>query len=246
MGKRISRKVLLSLALGTLALVAACAGLLTFAVYEGDRVTSLSNLVFIEGALEQYEAKYGSLPPAYVPDASGKPAHSWRVLLLAFLDPELYAQYDFSEPWNGPINSKLVDQMPGKYRSPYKHFGHVTTSSYLVVTGDLTAWPAPHTTKTRELVDRSQTILVLQVENSDVCWMEPRDIKSECLSEKGRQNAQGECPVPQQFTFALFADISRMQLPKHLSDAALRDLVSNKAGKPMHRAWDTIVDQLTQ
>jgi hypothetical protein len=33
-------------------------------------------------AMHNYHETYKSFPPAYVPDANGKPMHSWRVLLL--------------------------------------------------------------------------------------------------------------------------------------------------------------------
>ena len=35
--------------------------------------------------------------------------HSWRVLLLPYLDrSDLYKAYDFTEPWDGPNNRKLL------------------------------------------------------------------------------------------------------------------------------------------
>jgi len=45
-----------------------------------------SQLKQISIALQSYSAKYNSFPPAYIADADGKPMHSWRVLLLPFLD----------------------------------------------------------------------------------------------------------------------------------------------------------------
>jgi hypothetical protein len=57
-------------------------------------------------ALQNYHDVHGQLPPAYLPDSRGRPMHSWRVLLLPFLEMQaLYDQYDFNEPWDGPNNS---------------------------------------------------------------------------------------------------------------------------------------------
>src|SRR4051812_11083639 len=54
-------------------------------------------------AMRSYQADYGCLPPAYIADAQGKPMHSWRVLLLPYLDQAgLYDAYNFGEPWDGP------------------------------------------------------------------------------------------------------------------------------------------------
>jgi hypothetical protein len=33
-------------------------------------------------AVHSYEARFGQSPPAYKPDANGRPKHSWRVLVL--------------------------------------------------------------------------------------------------------------------------------------------------------------------
>ena len=37
-------------------------------------------------AMHNYHDKYGSFPPAYIADKNGRPMHSWRVLLLPFLE----------------------------------------------------------------------------------------------------------------------------------------------------------------
>ena len=45
--------------------------------------------------------------------------HSWRVLILPYLDrPDLYAEYRFDEPWDGPNNIKLLQTMPKTYELP--------------------------------------------------------------------------------------------------------------------------------
>jgi hypothetical protein len=36
-------------------------------------------------AVLTYEAQYHCFPPAYIPDKDGKPMHSWRVLMLPYL-----------------------------------------------------------------------------------------------------------------------------------------------------------------
>src|ERR1700690_1532678 len=60
-------------------------------------------------AMHNYHDTYGSFPPAYIPDKNGRPMHSWRVLLLPFLEfGPLYDQYRFDEPWNGPHNRELA------------------------------------------------------------------------------------------------------------------------------------------
>ncbi len=70
-------------------------------------------LLNIALALQNYHDDYGSFPPAYIPDKDGKPMHSWRVLLLPYLERRtLYEKYRFDEPWNGPNNRKLALEKP--------------------------------------------------------------------------------------------------------------------------------------
>jgi hypothetical protein len=59
------------------------------------------------------------LPPATLYDAEGKPLHSWRVLLLPYLDQDdLYRQFRLDEPWDSPHNLALLPRMPEVYARP--------------------------------------------------------------------------------------------------------------------------------
>ncbi|MEX0792767.1 MAG: DUF1559 domain-containing protein [Pirellulaceae bacterium] len=88
---------------------------------EAARRAQLQNqLKQIGLALLNYESHYGQFPPAYVPDDEGRPMHSWRVLILPYMDEEWhYEQYDFQKPWDDPENLKLLEAIPFCYRSPW-------------------------------------------------------------------------------------------------------------------------------
>src|SRR5690606_28292508 len=59
-----------------------------------------NNLRQVVLALHGYHVDHGCFPPAYVADAAGRPMHSWRVLVLPYLEEQdLYAAYNFAEPW---------------------------------------------------------------------------------------------------------------------------------------------------
>ncbi len=50
-------------------------------------------------AMQIYHSMHKHFAPAYVADETGKPLHSWRVLLLPMLEQQaLYESYDFDEP----------------------------------------------------------------------------------------------------------------------------------------------------
>jgi hypothetical protein len=66
-----------------------------------------------------YETSYGCFPPAFIADSQGRPMDSWRVLILPYLDrADLYERYRFDEPWDGPNNIKLLDEMPRVFACP--------------------------------------------------------------------------------------------------------------------------------
>src|SRR5262249_3882058 len=88
------------------------------------RSQCVCNFCGIKLALHNYQKRSGSSPPVYRADAGGRPMHSWRVLLLPFMDQQaLYNQYNFAEPWDGPNNSALLKLMPSYLACPSRNDG---------------------------------------------------------------------------------------------------------------------------
>ena len=105
--------------------------------------------------------------------------HSWRVLILPFLDEQgLYDLYDFSEPWDGPNNSKLLGKMPRIFHCPGRNTGKPTSlTSYVVVRGNDTMFPGPGSVRIEQVTDRlSDTILAAEVANVTIPWTKPEDL----------------------------------------------------------------------
>ncbi|MDR0328503.1 MAG: DUF1559 domain-containing protein [Planctomycetaceae bacterium] len=70
-------------------------------------------------AIYNYHDAYDALPPLYTVDADGKPLHSWRVLLLPFLEQaQLYESIRLDEPWDSEYNKRFHDKMPSYYKCP--------------------------------------------------------------------------------------------------------------------------------
>ncbi len=141
-----------------------------------NRSVCLNNLRNIGLALLMYQDQHGTYPPAYIADAEGKPMHSWRVLILPFLEEqELYDQYRFDEPWNGPNNRKLADKDLAIFRCPSSKQLHNT--SFLAVVDETTAWPGATGRKATYIPDGSaNTIMLVESVESGIHWMEPRDL----------------------------------------------------------------------
>jgi hypothetical protein len=129
-------------------------------------------------ALYNYHDTYGSFPPAYIADKDGKPMHSWRVLILPFLEKnELYKQYRFDEPWHSPHNIALATQMPPVFRCPGDLRSLPTETSYLAIVGTNTAWPGVNAVRLDDVADAPERSLhVVEAVGSGVHWLEPRDL----------------------------------------------------------------------
>jgi hypothetical protein len=144
------------------------------------RMMCSNNLKLIALALHEYHDTYGCFPPAYIADSNGRPMHSWRVLLLPFLEQDnLYKQYALDEPWNGPNNRKLLNRMPQVYACPSANVQDQPTynTSYVAVVGPTTAWPGPLPRSYAEIQDgTSNTALVIEVDKLSIPWLEPGDL----------------------------------------------------------------------
>ncbi len=110
--------------------------------------------------------------------------HSWRVMLLPFIEQQdLFNRYDFSRPWNSPHNMALADEMPEMYAFAGQHYKGLTTTNYLAVVGDQTAWPGAEGRRFPEITDGLNfTILLVENQGANVHWMEPSDLDFNTMS----------------------------------------------------------------
>lgn len=126
-----------------------------------------------------YESSYQQFPPAYQADANGKPMHSWRVLILPFIEQDaIHSAYDFSEPWNGPNNKKLVDQLRWTYDCPGQTFP-ATQTPYKLVTGKGTVFEGDKPMQLANIETTANTIAIIEDTANPVNWMEPKDLTVE-------------------------------------------------------------------
>jgi hypothetical protein len=139
-----------------------------------------ANLKQIGFALVLYADKYGSYPPPFIADENGRPMHSWRTLILPYMDlAPLYARYRFDEPWDGPNNQKLHSTIIGLFNCPtrFPSESQSPTTSYLAVVGRGTLWQETGVVRAEDVEGGlGNTLMVVEVENSDVLWIEPRDL----------------------------------------------------------------------
>jgi len=148
------------------------------------RMQCTNNLKQIALAMHNYHDTFRCFPPAYIPDADGNPMHSWRVLILPYLEQQwLYDQYDFNEPWDGPNNIALADLMPEVYGCPSQGGPGGTETCYAMIVGPGTVSDGPTANSMRNFTDgMSNTLLVVECSGSGIPWMEPHDLDAQAIS----------------------------------------------------------------
>jgi hypothetical protein len=212
-----------------------------------------NNLKQIMIGLWSYHEEHGSFPPAFIADESGKPIHSWRVLLLPYLDANpLYEQYRFDEPWDGPNNSKLHAEIIELYQCPHDSFwGENQNTNYVAIVGKQTAWPGSKSASHADIKDGEEnTIILVEVENSGIHWMEPRDLEFDTMSfqindptgnsirgnhrfEKGKLFWKRKIPCVNAAT----CDGSARSLPHSIDETTLKALLTIDGKEPVSESW---------
>lgn len=144
------------------------------------RTQCANNLKQIALALHNYHDTWQSFPPAYTVDANGKPLHSWRTLLLPYLEANhVYTQIDLNEPWDSPRNMAAASRMPPVFRCPSDPASGPTSvyTNYLAIVGEEAIFDGNKKRTFADILDgTSNTVMFVEAQGSGVNWMEPRDM----------------------------------------------------------------------
>lgn len=212
------------------------------------RASCMNNLKQIALSVLSYWDRDGSFPPAYVADENGKPMHSWRVLILPYIEKnDLYDAYDFNEAWDGPNNAKLAQTPLRLFRCPSES-NVAPLTNYVAVVGPNTMWPGAEGVSPDDIPDgAAETILLIEWPDSDIHWMEPRDVSFEELcgatGSKSRRGLHGAHDVGDMWfhhsvpiIHAAMADGSVRRLPANISAEQFAALLTRNGGEPID--WD--------
>lgn len=138
-------------------------------------------------ALRGYSERHRRLPPAVNRDNAGRPLSSWRFALTSswLRDKPAILYYDLRFAWDAPENAQLREGVRGIYcldqitlRSVCErllrwneHPSYAT--NVFAITGPGTAFDEENVIALWEIPD--DTILLMEVQNSGVHWMQPGD-----------------------------------------------------------------------
>lgn len=224
------------------------AGLLIFMVFGVQRVRRAAERSACEGRfcqmqflLSMYHDHHGHFPPAYIVGPDGKPWHSWRVLILPYINHnDIYEQYRFDEPWNGPNNRLLADKINLKiFQCPGRaDYGKTLHTNIVAIVGNETAFPGASSSKLSDFRDSGRhTILLAEYGNADIHWMEPRDLNADEMSFQFNDPASPSISsLHSTGPAVVFADgIKAYRLRRPLSAETLGELVKTKSQKHIRR-----------
>ena len=143
-------------------------------------------------ALHNYHDKYKAFPPAYTVDAEGNRLHSWRVLILPFVEQQqLYDNIRLNEPWDSEHNRQFHSYRPHTFACPSAPDGddyntpygkrNINTNYVRIVGENTTTMGSGSVSQDDFQCDRPKVLMVIET-TRPICWMEPEDLTLEELA----------------------------------------------------------------
>src|SRR5262245_46780738 len=115
----------------------------------GKRSLCANNLKQLGLALLNYQTTMARFPPPYTTDDSGAQLHSWRTLLLPYIEYQsLLSQLRLNEPWNSPHNKQFTQFKLDVFHCPSDPDCGEYDTDYIAVVGPGTIWDPKGRVKT--------------------------------------------------------------------------------------------------
>lgn len=161
-----------------------------------------NNLKQLGLALLNYESAYHSLPIAVETDSAGKLWRSWRSQVYPVYMEQSSMFYDTTTSWDSTKNMRLLNgtpislgskdgttrmatlnRHPWAFTCPSCESNNRQGINYVVVSGEMTAFPKSRSVKLSEIKDGLEnTILVVESITCVPDWTEPRDMEFDTMS----------------------------------------------------------------
>lgn len=192
-------------------------------------------------AIQSYESDKGEFPPAYTMDAQGRRLHSWRTLILPYMEEsKLFETIDLTKAWDDPANAKAGEASLDVYTCPSAdHKQGLTT--YLAVAGPQSIFSGPVPRKRDEATDESETTMCVVDVAADqaVHWMSPNDVSDDELLRINADSTTNHFSV---FN-AAFLDGQVRSVPKSVDAKALRAMLTIDGGEAMGDDVDATLEE---
>lgn len=153
------------------------------------RTQCRNNLKQIGLAISNYEEKFGAPPPICTIDEVGRPLHSWRTLILPYLEQQaLYDSIDLSKRWDHPANAEAYNTVPSVYRCPSADIPALCTMYMAIAEDDSRVRSGTSESVPAIRESNSQGLMVIEVpQDKAVHWMAPVDTDTAFFMSFGEQ-----------------------------------------------------------
>src|SRR4029077_10950256 len=144
------------------------------------RAQCMNNLKQIGLAMHNFHDSNNAFPPAAITDKQGRPLLSWRVAILPYVEQSsLYNSFHLDEPWDSPHNITLVNQMPRVYLCPSEGNPKPGKTTYQVVVGPQTLFPAEgRRIRITDVMDGTSNTFMVGEASQAVTWPAPDDLSA--------------------------------------------------------------------
>lgn len=211
-------------------------------------------------AVDNYHEAFDSFPPPFTRNREGKRLHSWRTLILPYLDQQiLYDRLRLNEPWDSAHNFDVTARFGDEVRWIFQCPNHPnrgdrawSETSYLAIVGPRTVWQVDRRLSYREVTDgTANTLSVIEVAKSEIHWMEPFDLEVEQMFPKisfvrgeriSSYHGSDSWGVETDGCFVGLLNGAVRFLPASLPDNFLEQLVTIDDGLPLD-GWGDRIDR---
>ncbi len=161
------------------------------------QMAASNNVKNIVLALYNYQDAYKTLPPAVTYDPSHRAMFGWRYSITAFVDQigprededgtlstHWWYQIDHSQPWDAPANLAALQGVKyWLFHHPAANNPVIEATNFVAVVGPGTLFPdGPPLAFSDVVDDPSTTIVIVEIDNSNIPWYEPRDLRIDNMS----------------------------------------------------------------
>lgn len=201
-------------------------------------ISCRNNMRQIGIAVHTFAEDSGGFPLPHGEPFVTNPPYSWRIPISRYVsDGRVVQEYNFELVWNDPANVELEERGWSGFRCPAANRQDLMDfrTDYVAIVGDQTFF---HPTNAFQLDDfhdgMSNTIMVVEIANSDIHWMEPRDlIYDEMRFQINAPNAPSISSHHEQKANVMMADGRVRDFSNDTDEKLIQTLITNTSGEKM-------------
>ena len=147
---------------------------------------------------------------------------------------DIYKDYRFDEPWDGPNNARLAGRIGEYYRRQGVDPDGTDHTGFVAVVGPETAWPGLRPRPNAEVRDEpAETVVVIEAADAKIPWMKPDDLGFDRMSFR-INDGTGRGPGSKLGGARALMHSGRVrELPDDLAPDFLRAMLTVQGGEPV-------------